>query len=104
MTSGSGGLNLLSNGGYGYAVASVATFGSLPNYYRIAVALKYSATSAVALTFSASTPSTNQTEVLSLQSASGLSSVLLTTAVVHSNNLKITPNTSFTLVEMWLRL
>ena len=63
-------LTVVSNGEYAYPLAGTMMLSEVPNYYRVVIRLKYMAITGIALTLTATTPTTTQTEVLTLQSSS----------------------------------
>ena len=104
LTSTSQTLSTVAGGEYSYPFASLLQFSTLPNYYRITLAVKYIANSQVDLTLAASTPSSSQSEVLTLPASTSANSLALTTSVVHSYNLNMTPSAPVSLIELSLRL
>ena len=54
-------LTVGSNGESGVSWSSILQWSSLPNYYRVVIAVKYVAAGQVGLTLTATTPSSTQT-------------------------------------------
>ena len=97
-------LTTASNGEYAFPLSSILNLGTLPNYYKAILAIKYTASTAIALTLTATTPSSTQTETMSLAASTSPNSLALTSTVVHSYNLKVSPNATVSIIEFSLRL
>lgn len=61
------------------------------------------ASTEIALTLTASTPTSNQKEIFTLQQTNTAIGVELTSSIVHSYNLNISSNNTIQLVELLLR-
>ena len=105
LASSSASLATETNNELSFPLSSLLNFASLPSYYQVVLALKYSAAAGVTLTLSATTPANaTQSETHSLTASSSPVGVQLTASVVHSNNLQLTVSGTVRLVEIWLRL
>lgn len=95
---------LLNSNEYGYPLSGALAFASLPNYYRIVIAVKYWAASSIEVKLTATTPTESQNESFVVESSGVPVATTLSTTVVHSYNLKMEPNGTLTLVELLLRI
>ena len=81
------------------------TFPPLANYYRLRIAIKYTTGTNVIITLSATTPyGLKQVENHSINASANPIGALISSSLVHSNNLVMESNSSINVVELWMRL
>lgn len=98
-------MSISSNGEYSFTFSGTIDFGSVPNYYRVRISLKYTSSDSASLILTASTPivGTVQKETHIISQSSTPTGLSLNSTVVHSNNIAISTNASIGLIEIMLR-